>query len=74
MSDTPLITYRLKLRATVRSGPSRQAQPIARLPQGYAFQGRPLAGWIEIVKDGQSAGFVSGTVVVLVPQERSVGK
>lgn len=66
--------YRLKLRATVRSGPSRQSPPIARLPQGYEFQGQALAGWIEIVKDGQSAGFVHGRCVELASQERTVGE
>lgn len=67
-------TYRLKQRATARSGPSGQAPPIARLPKGKEFEGRPLAGWIEIVKDGQSAGFVPGKYVEVALQERQVGE
>lgn len=66
--------YRLRQRATVRTGPSQKSPPIARLPKGQAFEGRPLMDWIEIIRDGQSAGFVYGRCVETVPQERAVGE
>lgn len=70
----PVVNYRLKQRATVRTGPSRLSPPIARLPKGREFEGRALADWIEIVKDGQSAGFVHGRYVEVALQERAVGE
>lgn len=64
--------YRLTRRATVRSAPTHYAQALARLPLGYEVSGYLRAGWVEWVRDGETAGYIKATYVEEA-QERTVG-